>query len=263
MPLVAYAEYRPDVSDYLSQHSATLQNVLARADGYAPFLGFSAYSAALPGACRGFFKALKTDGSVSIFAATATKLYNLNATTLAWTDVSKGSGSYSAVSSTDNWQFAQFNNFVFATQSNTVLQVFDLRSDTNFSDSLGSPPQARYIGVVGRFLVLSGLLGSPYRLQWSGLNDVNSANSWTSGVNSSDFQDLPDGGIVRGVAGGEFGIILQDVTIRRMIFMPGSAVVFQIERIGEDIGLYAPYSLIRTAHKVFFLSPQGFQGLVS
>src|SRR5436853_306708 len=109
--------------------------------------------------------------------------------------------------------------------------------------------------VAGRFIVLSGLLSNPYRVQWSGLNDV---TQWTPGVNSSDFQDLPDGGIVRGVAGGEYGNIFQDGAIRRMTFAPGSPFVFQIERIAEDRGLYAPYSLIRSGDRIFFLSADGF-----
>jgi hypothetical protein len=98
--------------------------------------------------------------------------------------------------------------------------VFDLSSATSFSNCAGSPPQAAYISVVGRFLVLSGLLSNPYRIQWSGLN---ATTTWTSGVNSSDFQDFPDGGVVRGVAGGEFGTVFQDQAIRRMSYIPGSA----------------------------------------
>src|ERR1700738_4768331 len=113
-------------------------------------------------------------GTVRLFwrsVSTATKLYQMNNTTFTWTDVSKGGGSYSSVPTGDQWQFAQFNNFVFAVQINTVPQVFDLTSSTAFADLGGSPPQARYIAVVNRFVVLSGLGSStPYRVQWSGLN---------------------------------------------------------------------------------------------
>jgi hypothetical protein len=101
-------------------------------------------------------------------------------------------------------------------------------------------------------------LTTPQRVQWSGLNDINGATSWTPGVNSSDFQDLPDGGIVRGVAGGETGVILQDQAIRRMTYVPGSPVIFQIERISQDKGLFGPYSLVRAGERIFFFSTQGF-----
>jgi hypothetical protein len=258
MPLLAIGDYRPDVSDYEGQATRNILNVIPRGDGYGPFPGFSAYTSALPSACRGAFYALKSDGTVVTFAGTSTKLYKLNNTDFTWTDVSKGASTYSALSSSAQWQFAQTGNLVFATQANAVLQVFDLSSATAFSDALGSPPQAAYVSVVGRFLVLSGLLSTPYRIQWSGLNSFNASASWTSGINSSDFQDFPDGGIVRGVAGGEAGIVFQDQAIRRMSCVPGSPIIFQIDRITQDKGLYAPYSIIRAGERIFFYAGQGF-----
>jgi hypothetical protein len=258
MPLLAIGDYRPDVSDYEAQATRNILNVIPRGDGYGPFPSFSAYTTALPSACRGAFYALKSDGTIVTFAGTSNKLYRLNNTDFTWIDVSKGASTYSALSSVAQWQFAQTGNLVFATQANVVLQVFDLSSATAFSDALGSPPQSAYISVVGRFLVLSGLLSTPYRIQWSGLNSFNAASSWTSGINSCDFQDIPDGGIVRGVAGGEAGIIFQDQAIRRMSYVPGSPIIFQIDRITQDKGLYAPYSIIRAGERIFFYAGQGF-----
>ena len=164
-------------------------------------------------------------------------------------------GIYSAVSSDAIWRFAQFGNYVFAVQENVVPQVFDLSSSTAFADLGGSPPQASYIDIVGRFVVLSGLLSNPYRIHWSGLN---ATTTWTSGTNSSDYQDFPDGGIVRGVAGGENGVIFQDQAIRRMTYVPGSPLIFQIDRIMQDEGVFAPYSIIRAGETVYFHSVQGF-----
>ena len=259
MPIIPFGDYRPDVTDYDQSSTGAVLNALPRGDGYGPFSAFAAYSAALAGPCRGFFKAIKTDGSIAIFAATATRLYQLNNTNQTWTDVSKGGSGgsgYSAVSSTDQWQFVQFINYVIAVQANAPPQFFDLTGATQFADLGGSPPQARYAAVVGSFVVLSGLVNNPYRVQWSALGDP---TGWTAGVNSSSFQDLPDGGVVRGVAGGEFGNIFQDTAIRRLVYAPGSPVIFQIERISDDRGLYAPYSLIRSGDQIFFLGPQGFQ----
>lgn len=258
MPLLPWGEYKPDVSDYEGSATQTILNVVPRGDGYGPFPSASLFSAALPAGCRGGFYALKSDGSVSIFAGTANRLYQLNNTDFTWTDVSKGATAYSDLTTTAQWRFAQTGNLVYATQANVVLQVFDLTSSTAFDDALGSPPQAAYIDVVGRFLVLSGLLSNPFRIQWSGLNNFNASDSWTSGIKSSDFQDFPDGGIVRGVAGGEFGIIFQDQAIRRMSYVPGSPIIFQIDRISQDKGLYAPYSIIRAGETIFFYAGQGF-----
>lgn len=259
MPLLQWGEFKPDVADYETQATKNIVNAVPRADGYGPFPSFSGFSQAMGAACRGAFYALKSDGSVITFAGTSTKLYQLNNTTFGWTDVSKGAGTYSALTASAQWQFAQTGNLVFATQANAPLQVFDLSSSSAFADASGSPPQAAYISVVGRFLVLSGLLSTPYRIQWSGLNNFNAADSWTSGVQSSDYQDFPDGGIVRGVAGGEAGIVFQDQAIRRMSYIPGSPLIFQIDRISQDKGLYAPYSIIRAGERIFFYSGQGFQ----
>ena len=331
--MTPFGEFRPDVSDYLGSATRNILNVLPRGDGYGPFKAFAAATKALPAACRGGFYALKSDGSVQVFAGTSKGLYRLNNTDLSWVPVGRhanctisngspgvvtyantfaandpvvfaagggtlpaeivagtvyyvhatglsgssfsvsatpggtrintsgGSGTvkitayYAALSSNAQWQFAQFGNLVFATQANDVLQVYNLSSSTQFADNSGSPPQAAYISVVGRFLVLSGLLSTPYRIQWSGLNDT---TNWTSGTGSSDYQDFPDGGIVRGVAGGEFGIVFQDQTIRRMSYLPGSAIIFQIERITQDLGLFAPYSIVRAGAMVYFRAGQGF-----
>lgn len=258
--ILPFGGYEPDKSSYMGASSQTIQNAVPRADGYGPFQDFTEFTSALAAACRGFFYARKTDGSIAVFAGTSASLYKLDNSNLGWDDVSKGGVTYSALPSTDHWQFAQFGNFVVAVQANTVPQVFDLTSSSAFADLGGSPPQARYIAIVGRFVVLSGLLSTPYRIQWSGLN---ATTTWTPGVNSSDFQDLPDGGIVRGVAGGEDGVIFQETAMRRMIFVPGSPVIFNIERITEDKGLLAPYSLIRAGDKIFFLAAQGFQGMLS
>jgi hypothetical protein len=258
MPLLPYAEYKPDVSDYEGTATKNILNVIPRGDGYGPFPSFSAYASALPSTCRGAFYALKSDGTVITFAGTSSKLYKLNNTDYGWTDVSSGGFSYSALSSSAQWQFAQTGNLVFATQANAPLQVFDLTASTAFSNALGSPPQAAYISVVGRFLVLSGLLSTPYRIQWCGLNNFNSSSSWDNLTAGADYQDFPDGGIVRGVAGGEAGIIFQDLAIRRMSYVPGSPIIFEIDRITQDKGLFAPYSIIRAGERIFFYAGQGF-----
>jgi hypothetical protein len=259
MPLIPTGEYKPDVSDYEGSSTKNILNVMPRGDGYGPFPDFTVFSGALGAVCRGAFYALNTDGSVAVFAGTSTKLYKLDNSTLAWTDVTPGGGTYTALSANKQWQFRQFGSVVIAVQGNIAPQAFTLGSSTEFAALGGSPPNADYIDIVGRFVVLSGLTSNPYRVQWSGLNAI---TTWTSGVNQSDYQDFADGGIVRGVAGGEFGIIFQDQAIRRMTYAPGSPVIFQIDRISQDKGLYAPYSIVRAGETVFFYSAKGFHKIV-
>jgi Concanavalin A-like lectin/glucanases superfamily len=207
-------------------------------------------------ACRGYFYARKTDGSIAVFAATANRLFQLRATDLDWTDVS--GSDYAPLPTSYHWQFAQFGNLVIAVQPNVAPQVFDLSSASAFAALAGSPPAAAYVSIVNRFVVLSGLTSNPFRIQWSGLG---AATTWTPGVNSSDLQDFPDGGVVRGAAGGEYGVIFQDSVIRRMIYQPGDPRVFIIEKVTEDKGLLAPYSIVKAGTQILFLAQQGFHAM--
>jgi len=43
-----------------------------------------------------------------------------------------------------------------------------------------------------------------------------------------------------------------------MSYIPGSPLIFQIERIAQDLGLFAPYSIVRAGSLIFFHSAQGF-----
>lgn len=255
MAQLSFGEYRPDVSDLNQSYTKSVRNVVPQSDGYGPFKGPNVFTDALPAQCRGKFFARNADGSVSVFAGTSDRLYTLDNTTLAWTDVSKGGTAYSALDSTANWTFAQFNSVVIACQANTAPQAFTLGGSSEFANLGGSPPQAAYVAVVNRFVVLSGLLSAPRRVQWSGLNAI---TTWTSGTTYSDFQDMPDGGNVRGVVGGEFGVILQDTSIRRMTFSPGADIIFQIDRLARDLGTNLPYSVIDAEGLVLFYSTKGF-----
>jgi hypothetical protein len=216
------------------------------------------YDTAANGVCRGAFYGRKSsDGSIAVFAGTSTRLFKLNNSTLDWQDISNGLLAYSAVPTTDQWQFAQFGDTVVAVQANSAPQAFDLAAGVFFAALGGSPPTARYVAVVGRFLVLAGLTSNPRRVQWSDLDGI---TTWGSTVGFSNFVDLPDGGIVRGVAGGEFGLAFQESTTRRMTYRgDGSKPAFAFERVSEEKGLLGPYSIIRGGERVFFVSPTGFQ----
>lgn len=169
-------------------------------------------------------------------------------------------GKYTTVASDRQWQFVQFNNLVFATQAADLLQVVDITGTSAFSNALGSPPQAAFVAIINRFLVLSGLLSAAYRVQWSGLNNVNSSTSWDNVTSQSNFQDLADGGVTRGVAGGDnYGIVYQDSAIRSMTFNPGSPEVFDFLKISQGEGILAPYSSVNSGGQTFFISTQGFK----
>lgn len=253
--MLPFGEWRPDVSDHQAEHSQNITGVVPSGDGYSPFPSMQELTDALPAACRGYIVVRNDDASLSIFAGTDVGLYLLDNSDFSWTDVSK-SGGYTLATG-DQWQFAKFNSYVVAVFQGEAPQYYLIGTSTDFDDLAGSPPHARYVAVVGRFLVLSGLLSNPNRIAWCDLNDV---TNWSTG--QADTQDLPDGGVTRGVAGGEYGIIFQDTMIRRLTYV-GPPLVFQIDRIEEGVGIAAPYSLIQAGDRLFFYSALGFRQIIS
>lgn len=254
-----FGPWQPDVSDLSAKYSQRVRNCVPRGDGFGPFKGIETFTQALPAACRGYFVARATDGTVRLFAGTSTKLYLLDNTTLAWTDVSKSASTYTTVDDNANWVFAQFNDVVVAVQRNDDPQAFTIASSSTFDDLAGNPPNAGWVATVGRFLVLADLSGSPGPgyLKWSGLNEI---INWTAGTNSSDEQPLPDRGVPKAVVevGGGVGLILQEGGARRMIFAPGSQEVFQIDVLQNVPGILTPYSAIVTLGGCYYLSTKGF-----
>jgi hypothetical protein len=108
-----------------------------------------------------------------------------------------------------------------------------------------------------RDFVVSGNVQSDYpnRVQWSALGDE---SSWTaSATTQADFQDIPDGGTVVGVTGGEFGLVFMDRAIHRMSYV-GSPLVFQFDNISRNLGCYEQNSLIQYGGTSFFLADDGF-----
>jgi hypothetical protein len=259
MSLIPWGAWKPDVSDYNGEHTKVAYNVFPRGDGYGPVPNLSDFTDALPAACRGAFLALNTDGTVAIFAGTSTNLYKMSNTDLSWDEVTRTVGGDYAVPAAKQWQFAQLGSVVIAVNGADAVQAYTLGSSTDFAALAGSPPIASYVTVINEFVVLSGLTSNPFRIAWSARS---SAVGWTAGTDESDVQDFTDGGVVNGVAGGEFGIVLQDNAIRNMIYQPGSAVIFSFDRVCEGKGLRHPYSLVRAGERVFFRSASGFEVIV-
>jgi hypothetical protein len=92
-------------------------------------------------------------------------------------------------------------------------------------------------------------------VQWSDLDGI---TTWTAGTGFSNYVDLPDGGVVRGVAGGEFGLIFQESVIRRMVYVPGRYACIP-DRAHH--GRHGPARSLLDhpgGGRMFFVSQQGF-----
>lgn len=218
------------------------RNVMPGKDGYYPVSGLSAVTTALPGAFIGGGAFVGFDGTAALLAGTATDLYRYSGTT--WTSVYTGSAS--------RWRFAQFGTLVIAATGGAPVK-FDLAGGTAALLG-GSPPAASLVATVRDFVVLAGDPAAIQTVTWSGFND---AEGWTGGINQSGDQILPDGGEIMGLAGGEYGLILQRRAIKRLSYV-GTPLVFQIDEISSNVGCMAKGSVAQAGRLVFFLSERGF-----
>jgi hypothetical protein len=156
------------------------------------------------------------------------------------------------------WRFTQFGNVLIAANGGNRLQGYNLNSSSTFQDLAADAPQSRYVTVVRDFVVSAYVNSStvyPYRVQWSALGDESSwANSATT---QADFQDIPDGGSIVGITGGEYGLVFMDRSIHRMSYV-GSPLVFQFDNISRNLGCYEANSIVQYGGTSFFLSDDGF-----
>src|SRR6185369_15289408 len=74
----------------------------------------------------------------------------------------------------------------------------------------------------------------------------------------SDFQPLLDGGPFVRIVGGEYAIVLQKNTIRRVTYV-GPPVIFQFDVISPEVGCLAAGSVANVGRLIFFLSERGFE----
>jgi hypothetical protein len=249
---ITFGEWLPD------QPSVTgalmkADNVYSRAIGYGGIPSAVDYTQAASEPLNNVVAGKNPDGSTTIFAGSQTNLYKLDSADMSLDDVS---GATYATPVDQRWRFTQFGNRVIAANGADRLQGWLLGTSTAWADLAADAPEARYVTVVRDFVV-SGHIGTdyPFRVKWSGINNE---TTWTdSATTQSDYQEIPDGGSIVGVTGGEFGLILMDRSIYRMTYV-GSPLVFQFDNISRNLGCYEANSVIQYQGMTFFLADDGF-----
>jgi hypothetical protein len=252
MTLIPFAEWRPDMPA-LGQWARETTNVVSAEESYVPFNALAGVSTALTARAQGGAWFRGTSGAVKMFAGDATKLYLLSGTT--WNDVSRTSGGAYTLGGDGSWRFVQFGSLAIAVNGIDSPQKFDLSVGANWTALGGSPPIGTFITTVRDFILMGKIGSAPQRVQWCALNN---AESWAPSLTTqADLQDLPDGGNVTGLVGGEIGLVFQETSIRRMSY-EGSPVVFRIDKIANDIGASVPGSVAGLLDMAFFLHKSGF-----
>jgi hypothetical protein len=151
--------------------------------------------------------------------------------------------------------FTQFGPSLIAANGVGKLQVWNLASSSLFADLDAAAPAAKFVTTVRDFFEAAGLSGEESKIYWSDLNDE---TDWTpSATSQSDSQVIPDGGDIRGITGGEYGLVLLERSISRMSYV-GAPLFFQFDTIAKNIGCYESNSVAQFGNLTFFLSDDGF-----
>jgi len=251
---INFSEWLPDQPG-LSGALTEAKNVVSQAIGYGPL--------PLPVAiAQGSGEALKTLyatkdklGVTQLFAGGTTKVFTVS-NLGAFTDVS---GATYATPNNNRMRFTQFGDVVIFANDVDKLQGFNVTSSATFDDLSASAPVARYVTVVRDFVVSANIVDVSNRVtnrvRWSGINDE---TEWDfSQTTQADYQDIPDGGNIVGITGGEFGLIFLEKSIHRMSYV-GTPFIFQFDNISRGTGCISENSIAQYQGITFFLSSDGF-----
>jgi len=246
-------EWMPDQSG-ISGALTDAKNVVSQAIGYGPFPSAVAFSGTAAEELLTLYAAKNPDSTTQLFTSGNTKIYTVDgvgALTLVKSGMTTGIS--------DKVRFTQFGKTVITTNNADKLQAWTLGTSTSFADLDASAPIAKYITVVRDFVVVANTYESAeqkqYRVRWSAINDE---TDWTEDVNTqADYQDIPDGGQIVGIRGGEFGLVFLERAISRMTYV-GTPFIFQFDNISRNKGCMVAGSIAQYQGITFFLSDDGF-----
>lgn len=260
---VPLGEFLPAFPKQNNPGCVVANNCVPAEGGYAPFFGpqLSATTVTRPdastestflGPVLGAANLFRNDGSALIVGGAEDTLFVRAGSTATETTVA------ASVADGDFWDFAQFNDFVFATTlANDPYYLTDIDTDTAWSALTGSPPKARYCERFADFLMLGHIDGAPTRIQWSSYN--NPAGSWTaSRLTQAGYADLdPRMGDITALVGGRYPMVFQRRGISLVQYV-GPPTVWRVSIVSDDRGCTAPFSVATIGSLTYFLSQDGF-----
>ena len=249
---VTFGEWMPDQSG-ISGSLTDAKNVVSQAIGYGPFPTPVSLSNAAAENLTSLYAAKAPDGNTVLFTAGLSKIYTVG-----------GSGTLTQVNTglttnaNERVRFTQFGKSVIICNNADKLKSWVLGTSSTFTEVAATAPIAKYITVVRDFVVVANTLETTqqqYRVRWSAINDE---TDWVENVNTqSDYQDIPDGGQIVGIRGGEFGVVLLERSIHRMTYV-GTPFIFQFDNISRNKGCMVAGSIAQYQGITFFLSDDGF-----
>lgn len=257
MPLVPFPKFMPDQSRFNLKASGSIVNCQPTKDGWGPLGSLVGITDALPSAPRGGI-AVKTDaGTWRVFAGTASNLYVMDSSAYTWTEASRAPNDYSLADGVF-WRFARYGDYLIATApGSTYPQYIELGSGTQFANLTNATFEAGRVATVGDFLVFAHIDGDQRKLKWSGVNDM---TFWTKAQRGSDEQIIPDGGVIQEIISqAQNALIIQESTIRQLVFDPASGLTFRVVVLDPSHGAIAPRSIVNIGPNDFvYLARDGF-----
>lgn len=261
---VLFGEFLPDLPPTDNPGLTEALNVLPVDKFYAAYKPLTGITAALSERPRGGIGALDSAGNAYFYAGTATALHQRNGA--AWTD--KTDTAYTTASD-DYWRFVQFDSWIIGTNYAEVPQALPVGDGGDFDDLalVGTAPNARQVGIVGRHLVLGDTVDGvngivPHRIQWSRIDDPTEwpvPNSTDARNKQSGEQFMPSAfGPVTGIVGNDqFGIVFQHAGISRMTYVGGD-LVYQFDVIDSTRGAAYPNAIVEVGKLAYFIASDGF-----
>jgi len=261
--MIEFGDLQADLPTYQNTGALVVDNVVPLKRGYKSLAGFQALSGTgLTSEAVGLFTSFSASGSTN-YAGDSTKLYQMDSS-LVFQDISKvgGYNNSTTENARDFWAFTQFGSNIIGTNFADNIQKFEEGVDSAFSDLVSL--KAKYIAVIRDFVVVGYTeeSGTTYnqRVKWSGINN---SSQWTpSQTTQSGYQDIVGShGNIQQIVGGESsGIVFMEKAIYRMSYV-GVPLIFQFDKIADNIGAFAPKSVASFGNMIFFLAQDGFYKL--
>ena len=240
---IVFGPYTPDHAAHMTDGLVTCEGVYPIANGYAPVMGFTDIADALAGRFRGGAAFVASDGTARLIAGDGTDLYSI--VSGVWTSVS---GSHTV---NGRWAFTQFGDDIICVNGSAPVN-YDLTTNTA-AGLTGSPPTADLCCTVRDFVILGRANGNNQLIANCGQGD---ATNWAT--NGAGEIPLYTGGKLMGLVGGEYGLLIQRFSVKRMSYTGDNDSPWQVDEISTNYGCKAEGSIATAGRLTFYYSDRGF-----
>ncbi len=240
---MALGELLPDLPDRDNPGLVKAENCIPHVKSYKPARELVPETDAIGNRCRGATALANLSGAYFNYAGDIDKLYYDAGNTY------DAVGGPYALSEMQNWEFASWDNDVYASSGAQTIQSGTMGGA--MSDVTGAPDSA-HMAVIRNFLVTGNTSANQSLVKWSAIGDP---TDWTG--SQSGEQVVRRGGPVRKVVGYEYGVVFCEFSIWRMNYV-GSPAVWQFDEVEPGRGTRASRSVVQIGELIYYLDRDGW-----